>query len=62
MSLGISNANELDQQESLKHLANWLRYHPDFCGLPILKKQEVLDLDDVEQGFTDAFKLKPGDS
>ena len=51
MSLGISSTNELEGQEAMKYLTNWLKYHPDFCGLPGLEKDEVLQLDDLEQAF-----------
>ena len=36
ISLGISSTNELEQREALMHLTNWLRYHPDFCNLPMV--------------------------
>ena len=48
MSLGISSTNELEGQEAMRYLTNWLKYHPDFCGLAILEKAEVLELDDLE--------------
>ena len=48
MSLGISSTNELEGQEAMKYLTNWLRFHPDFSSLSILEKGEVLQLDDLE--------------
>ena len=32
--LGISCTNELNRIEAIKHLQNWLKYHPDFSHLP----------------------------
>ena len=58
MSLGISSTNELEGQEAMKYLTNWLRFHPDFSGLSILEKGEVLQLDDLEQAFIEANVLK----
>lgn len=60
--LGISSTNELEQAAALKHLTNWLRYHPDFCSLPILTKEGDLDLDEVENAFNEATALKPSDT
>ena len=45
LSLGISSTNELDQEDALKCLTNWLRFHPDFNGLPVLSTAENLNLD-----------------
>ena len=58
MSLGISSTNELEGQEAMKYLTTWLKYHPDFCGMPILEKGDVLQLDDLEQAFIEANTLK----
>lgn len=60
--LGISSTNELDQFEALRHLTNWLRFSPDFSSLPILQKQGDLSLDEVENSFIEASKLKPQDT
>lgn len=62
LSLGISSTNELEQDQALKHLSNWLKYHPDFCALPILSKDGDLDLDEVEVAFNEASKLKSSDT
>lgn len=62
MSLGISSTNELDGQEAMKYLTNWLKYHPDFCGLPVLEKGDVLQLDDLEAAFIEANKMKSTDT
>lgn len=60
--LGISSTNELEQAAALKHLTNWLKYNPDFSGMPILEKQGDLDLDEVENAYIEASKLKPTDT
>lgn len=62
LSLGISSTNELAQAQAMGYLTNWLKYHADFCSMPILQKEEALDLDEVEGAFLDAHKLKPSDT
>ena len=62
LSLGISSANELEQDQALAHLTNWLRYHPDFGSLPVLAQEGALGLDEVENAFTEANQLKPMDA
>ena len=48
--------------DALKHLTSWLRFNPDFCSMPILNKEGDLDLDETENAFIDASKIKPQDT
>ena len=46
----------------MKYLTSWLKYHPDFCSLPILEKGDVLQLDDLEKAFIESHNIKKQDT
>lgn len=43
--LGISCTNEIQAEEAMKHLENWLRYNPNYSDLKF-PEYELTDIDD----------------
>ena len=46
----------------MRYLTSWLKFHPDFSGMPVVQKDGDLDLDEVEGAYLEAHKIKPTDT
>ncbi len=68
LALGISSANLLDREESLEHMRNWLKYHPQYSkiagawpewqgGAASMSDKQAA----IRNMFGEALKLNPTD-
>jgi len=62
LCLGISCTNELEQNDAVRHLQNWLKYHPDFNQIGARLPEHIADLESVNTAFVEAHSLKPKDT
>eukprot|EP00347_Sterkiella_histriomuscorum_P009094 403342540 len=61
LCLGVSCTNELEQQEAIKHLHSYLKYHPEYSQLPNIQSDN-LTLDEVHEAYEKAYQLNSKDS
>lgn len=62
MMLGVSCTNELVERDAKSYLHEWLKYHPDFQGIPGVQVDAELDYTQLKGIFEICHQNKPQDT
>lgn len=61
MLLGVSCTNELVEKDAKNYLHDWLKFHPDYQGIPGVQESQQLDYLQLKELFDVAHIMKPQD-